>query len=132
MIRSPGNLTGRPFEILHGDGGAGLSGDAGLGFLQQGDEGGTAGLALREFDGGLDLGQHGAGGELALRGILLGLRGRQMVQPFLVGLAVVDGDLFHGGEDDERVGVQLLSQQLGGKVLVDDGTGALEVVAFGG
>ena len=55
------------------DTGAGLTGDTVLGFLQQRDQGGAAGLGLGELHRGLDLGQHGALGELVLVHIDLGL-----------------------------------------------------------
>ena len=53
-----------------------------------------------------------------------------MIQPLLIGLAEIDGNLFHSGEDDESVRVQALRQQLGGEILVDDGACALQVVAL--
>ena len=112
------------------DGGTGLAGDAVLGLLQQGDEGGTAGLGLGKLHSGLYLGQHGAGGEMALGLILAGLGGSQVAEPLHIGLAEVDGHLLHCGEDDEGIGIQLLGQQLGGKVLVDDGAGTVEGVAL--
>ena len=110
---------------------AGLALDAVLGLLQQSDEGGAAGLGLGELHGRLYLGQHGALGELVLLHILAGFGGGQIVQPLLVGLVEVDSHLLHGGEDDEHIGVQLLGQQLGGEVLVDDGGRALQVVMLG-
>ena len=53
--------------------GAGLALDTVLGLFEQGDKGGTAGLGLGELHRGLDLGQHGALGELVLVHIDLGL-----------------------------------------------------------
>ena len=50
---------------------------------------------------------------MALGGISGGLGQRQMAQIFLVRLSPVDGNLFHLGEDHQRVGIHLLRQQLG-------------------
>ena len=41
----------------------------------------------------------------------------------------MDGDFFHGCQDDEVVGVEVFGQAFAGKILVDDGTGPFEVVA---
>ena len=110
---------------------AGLALNSVLCFFEKRNEGGAAGLGLSELHGGLYLGQHGALGELALGDVLAGLSGSQLVQTLLVGLVEVDGHLLHGGEDDEHIGVQLLGQQLGGEVLIDNGSRALQVVALG-
>ena len=72
----------------------------------------TLWLGLGELYRGLDLGQHGAGGELPLCLVLAGFLRGQMVQPLLIGLAEIDGNLFHSGEDDESVRIQLLRQKL--------------------
>ena len=103
------------------DPGAGLAGDTVLGLLQQGDKGGAAGLGLGELHGSLHLGQHGALGELILVHIGFGLCGGQIVQTLLVRLVEVNGDLLHGGEDHQYIGIQQLSQQLAAEILVDDG-----------
>ena len=90
------------------DAGAGLALDAVLCLLQQGDEGGASRLGFGEFHRRLHLGQHGALGELTLADVAVRLVGGQVVQPPLVGLVEVDGDLLHGGEDNEHIGVQQL------------------------
>ena len=59
---------------------AGLTGDTVLGLFKQGDKCGAAGLGLGELHRGLDLGQHGALGELVLVHIDLGLGGGQIIQ----------------------------------------------------
>ena len=74
-----------PVIKLSGDDGARLALEASSGALDGGDES----LALREgldvLDAGLDLGQHGAGGELALGDVLAGLGHGHCGQLFLVG-----------------------------------------------
>ena len=109
------------------DTGASLTGDTVFCFFQKCDQGGAAGLGLGELHRGLDLGQHGALGELVLVHIDLGLGGGQIIQTLLVGLIEVDGHLFHGGEDHKNIGVQQLRQQLAAEVLVDDGGGAAQL-----
>ena len=110
---------------------AGFAFNAVLGLLQQCDKGGAAGLGLGELDSGLYLRQHGTLGKLALLNVNLCLSGSQIIQPLLVGLIEVDGDLLHGGEDDEHIGVQLFGQQLGSKILVNDSGSAFQVIALG-
>ena len=102
-------------------GGAGLARNAVLCLFQQSDERGAAGLGLGKRHGGLHLRQHRAGRELALLGVLTRHIGRQVGQPLFVFLAEVDGDLLHGGQDDEHIRVEQLGKLCRGKVLVDDG-----------
>ena len=58
---------------------AGLTGDTVFCFFQKRDQGGAAGLGLGELHRSLDLGQHGALGELILVHIDLGLGGGQII-----------------------------------------------------
>ena len=82
-----------PVAELSNDDGARLALETSSGALEGGDEG----LALREgldvLDAGLDLGQHGAGGELALCDVLASLGHGHRGELFLVGLVEVDADL---------------------------------------
>jgi len=117
-------------ESLLPDGGAGLSGNAVPGFFQKGDESCPTLLGFRKLYGGLNLGEHTAGGELSLLFVLPGFIGGHGVQPFLVRLSKIDGHLLNGGEDDEAVGVQLLRQKLRSEVLVDDRARAPQVIAL--
>ena len=43
-----------------------------------------------------------------------------VIQAFLIGLAPVDRNLFHLGEDHQCIGIDLLGRQLSSKVLVDN------------
>ena len=97
--------------------GAGLASDAVLSLLQQGDQSSTASLGLSEHDSSLNLGQHGAGSELASLDVLLSLCGGQVSQPLNIGLTEVDSNLLNCGQDDQAVSIQLLCQDAGSEVL---------------
>ena len=117
-------------NVLHLHSGTGLAFDA-LGCLfKQRDERDTTGLGFGKRHGGLYLGQHGAGRELLLVDVPAGVGGGEIVKALLVGLAEVDGDLFDRGENDEHIGVEQLSELGGGKVLVDDGGGTIELAVL--
>ena len=117
--------------MLPTDDGTSLAGNAVRRTVELGDERHASGTGLGELQRRLDLGQHRAGGKLASFNIALGSFGHELVKLGLVGLAKVDGDLLYGREDDKRVGIKLLGKAGCGKVLVDDGSGALQVVALG-
>lgn len=44
----------------------------------------------------------------------------------------IDGDVFDGRQDDQVVGVEVFGQEFADKVFVDDGTGALQMIALVG
>ena len=108
-------------------GGAGLARDAVFGLFQQSDERGAAGLGLGKRHGGLHLRQHRAGGKLPLVHVTARQLRRQVGEPLLIFLAEVDGDLLHGGQDDEHIRVEQLGKLCRGKVLVDNGGCAVEL-----
>ena len=113
------------------DSGTGLASNAVLCLLQQSDQSSTAFLGLSELNSSLNLGQHGAGSELASSDVLLSLCGGQVSQPLNVGLTEVDSNLLNCGQDDQAVSIQLLCQNTGSEVLVDDSCCTLQVMALG-
>ena len=74
---------------------AGFAGDSVFCFFQQGDQGRASRGGFGEFDCCFHLGQHGAGGKLAVGYVFSRLLRRQVGEPLLVFLAEVDGYLFH-------------------------------------
>lgn len=113
------------------DAGPGAARDALARLFQQRDEGGAAGLALGKFHGRLHFGQHGPGGKLSVRHILAGCLGRQLIQPLNIRFAKMDGNLLHGREDNQAVGIQLAGQTSGGKIFVNDRRSALQMEPLG-
>ena len=73
-----------------------------------------------EVDGRLNLGGHRPLAELPLGQVALGLLDGQLAQVDLLGGAVVEADGIDRGADGEVVNAQLVGQQRGGEVLVDD------------
>ena len=63
---------------------------------------------------------------MALLHILLCLCQCHVAQVLLIGLAPVDGNLLHLGQDDQRVGAQFFSQQFRCEVLVDNRSSTLQ------
>ena len=116
---------------LQMDMGSGLTCNAVLGFLQQGYERGSALLRGGKLNCCLNLGKHGAGGKLSGIDISLGSLRRQLGQPLNIRLAEVNGHLLHSGEDNQGIGIELLCQYAGGKVLVDDGICPFQMIAMG-
>src|SRR5213593_2291278 len=95
------------------------SGD-GLGdAIQRGDHRGDA-SALDELDGGLDLGPHAAGRELAGGEEPVSLAHGEPVEEAPPGRAPADGDAVHPGQEHDPFGRKLASQHPGGQVLLDD------------
>src|SRR5256885_1159719 len=100
------------------------SGD-GLGdAIQRGDHRGDA-SALDELDGGLDLGPHAAGRELAGGEEPVSLAHGEPVEEAPPGRAPADGDAVHPGQEHDPFGGKLASQHPGGQVLLDDRLHAL-------
>lgn len=66
------------------------------------------------------LGSMDPGGKLSVRHILAGCLGRQLIQPLNIRFAKMDGNLLHGREDNQAVGIQLAGQATGGKIFVND------------
>ena len=89
-----------------------------------------AALTFGKLDSRFDLRKHRAGREMPLGAILLGLGDAHLVERLLVGLAVVDADAVHGGQNDQRVGLDQLGQLRGGEILVDDGGGAVKLAVL--
>ena len=83
---------------------------------------------LDEAGGGVDLRAHRPGGEV--HGPQL--RGRDLVEPPLLGRAPVGVDAVDVGRHDEQVGVDLAGEQLAGEVLVDHGLDAAERAVLAG
>lgn len=112
MGRARGGLLGR------GDGGAGPAGQRVPQPGQRRDDR-PASAAVQELEGGLDLGPHGAGGELAGRQVGAGLGRPQVVESSLTGRTEPDVDLVHPRDQHEGVHAGDRGQQGGGAVLVD-------------
>ena len=82
-----------------------------------GDDGVLA-APFQELDDGLNLGSHAALGKVRAFGqVGFGLGQRHPVEPTLLRLAEVNGDLLDGRADDERVRAQPGGQQRGGCLL---------------
>ncbi len=60
----------------------------------------------------------------------VGIGHAQLIEPLHIGLAEVDGNLLHRGEDDQHVGVDKLRQLGTGPILVDHRTGTAQVIAL--
>ena len=88
------------------DSGAGFALQRQSGVVQVGNDGAAAGTG--KGDGSLYLGQHGTGSELVLADVLLRLGNAHLLQALLIGLAPVDGNTVHSGEDEQRIRVQQL------------------------
>ena len=54
----------------------------------------------------------------------------EVIQPLLVRFAKVDRYLFHGGENDQQIGIDHLRQLRTGPILVDNRTGAAQMVTL--
>ena len=95
------------------------------------DQAGDDGLPTRlhEAQAGGDLRAHRARLEVAFGGQRLHLAHRHRVDGALVGRAVVDIHLGDVGEDQQDVGADLLGEQGGGEILVDDRRDAVETAA---
>ena len=77
------------------------------GLLQQGDDGPPAGMAVDESSSGLNLGQHRAGSKMSLLGKIPGFRCCEAVQELFVGLPVMQGGFFYGGQDQQELSAPL-------------------------
>ena len=112
------------FFNLRDNHGADLALDGLIDLVEGGDDGGVASGADK-VDAGLDLGAHGALGELAGLEELLGLGdGHAGDALALLGVAEVLVRAVDVGEDDEHVRVDEGAEDGGGEVLVDDGLDA--------
>src|SRR6059036_802581 len=81
--------------------------------------------ALDEIDGGLDLGPHASGRELAGGEEPARLADGEPVEETPLGRAPGDGHAVHAGEKQDPVRAELASEHPGGQVLLDDGLHAL-------
>lgn len=97
--------------------------------FQAGDDGSTADAG--KGHGSLHLGQHAAGCEMTLTAVLLGLGHGHLFQRLLVGLAPVDGNTIHSGQNDQHISADQFCQLGGGKVLVDNGRSADQTTVLG-
>src|SRR5215212_1056256 len=86
--------------------------------------------ALEEADRGGDFRSHAALSEVSLGLVAPGIFQCQPVEPLLVGLAEVQGDLLDRGRDQEQVRPYHVGEQGGTVVLVDDGRHAPQTAAF--
>ena len=96
--------------------------------MQVGNDGAAAGTG--KGDGSLYLGQHGTGSELVLADVLLRLGNAHLLQALLIGLAPVDGNTVHSGEDEQRIRVQQLRDLGGSKVLIDNRGNAYQLAVL--
>lgn len=74
-------------------------------FFKQGNQSGAFRRGRCEGDARLDFRQHGAGGEMAFDRVFFRLGGGEFIQPGFLGCAEMEGCFFHGGEDNQEVGV---------------------------
>ena len=92
------------------------------GFLEQarpGDDHPPA-TVLQEVYGRLDLRLHAARREVPLLDVALSFGDAHAIDAALLRFAEVEGHLVHRRRDDEDAGLEVLGQQAGGSVLVDD------------
>src|SRR6478672_4541986 len=87
--------------------------------------------AAHEAQRRLDLGPHGAGGEVALRGVLLHLAEGDLPDGAGVGAAVADDSVLDVGGDDQGVRLDRTREDGRGQVLVDDGLDAADLALLG-
>ena len=76
---------------------------------------------VEKVEGRLDLGPHAARGEMALIEVAAAFGCRDAVEVLLFRRAEIQRHLVNVGREDQLVGAQLLRQQAGRRVLVDDG-----------
>ena len=107
---------------------SGLPQDSVSCLFKKGDQRLSSRLGFRKIDGGLHFGKHGTGGKMSFLYVLFCLGDRDVAQPFLIRFTVIDGSLFHRGQDDEKISIQLFGEQAACKVFVDHGAGALQDV----
>src|ERR1700732_2564729 len=81
---------------------------------------------LEESDESANLRPHASPVELVLRVIASCLADRHSVEPALVGLVEVDGDLFYAGRDHQKIGAHPRRQEARCQVFVDHCLGAGE------
>src|SRR3954468_4693982 len=103
-----------------GENGAGVVSGDGVGDVLEGRDDGAAAPVVEEPQRGLDLGTHAAAGELAGQGELAQLGGGDPAQRALPRGAEGDDDVGEVGGNNEGVRAELVRQDRGGQVLVDD------------
>ena len=92
--------------------------------IQGGDDGLPAFSAFQKINGGRYLWQHGGEFKLALADIILCLVNAHALYGLFILGAVIKGYIVNAGEYHHHICIDLLGQQSGGKVLLNDGAGA--------
>ena len=92
--------------------------------FKQGNESSASRLGFCELNGSLYFREHGSGSKMSLFNIFSRFLRVKLIQPFFFRLSEVNGNLFHGGEYNEEIGIQIFRQQFACKVLIDYGAGS--------